>query len=44
MKMKKIYVTASGGPFLKLKKNDFKKIKPKAALNHLSGKWDQKFQ
>ena len=30
----KIYITASGGPFLKLKKNDFKKIKPKAALNH----------
>ena len=32
--IEKIYITASGGPFLTLKKNNFKKIKPKAALNH----------
>lgn len=40
--IEKIYITASGGPFLKLKKNDFKKIKPKAALNHPKWKMGSK--
>ncbi len=30
----KIYITASGGPFLGYKKNQFKKIQPKHALKH----------
>ena len=33
-KIKKIYITASGGPFLFLNKNKFKTIKPKDALKH----------
>ena len=32
--IKKIYLTASGGPFLNKKIYDLKKIKPKFALNH----------
>ena len=36
--IKKIYITASGGPFLKFKQNQFKKIKPKDALKH--PKWN----
>ena len=43
-KIEKIYLTASGGPFLNLPLNKFKKINIKDALNHLIGKWDQKFQ
>ena len=32
--IEKIYITASGGPFLKLPKNQFSKISVKKALNH----------
>ena len=32
--VKKIYITASGGPFLNYKRKQFKKIKPVDALNH----------
>ncbi len=30
----KIFLTASGGPFLNLPRNEFRSIKPEAALNH----------
>ena len=36
--IKKIYLTASGGPFLNYKSHQFKKINPKDALNH--PKWN----
>ena len=36
--VEKIYITASGGPFLKLRTNKFKNIKPKDAVKH--PKWD----
>jgi 1-deoxy-D-xylulose-5-phosphate reductoisomerase len=36
--VEKIYITASGGPFLKLNLNRFKNIKPKEAINH--PKWN----
>jgi 1-deoxy-D-xylulose-5-phosphate reductoisomerase len=36
--IEKIYITASGGPFLKLGMNKFKKIKPKDAIKH--PKWN----
>ena len=32
--IKNFFITASGGPFLNLKKNKFKNIKPKDALSH----------
>ena len=32
--IEKIYITASGGPFLKLSLNKFKRIKPKDAIKH----------
>jgi 1-deoxy-D-xylulose-5-phosphate reductoisomerase len=32
--IEKIYITASGGPFLKTNLNNFKKIKPKDAIKH----------
>ena len=32
--IEKIYITASGGPFLKLNKNKFKNIKPNDAVSH----------
>ena len=32
--IKKIYITASGGPFLKKSLKDFKNIKPKEAIKH----------
>ena len=32
--VEKIYITASGGPFLKLRTNKFKNIKPKDAVKH----------
>ena len=32
--IEKIYITASGGPFLNLPKNKFKNIKPKDAIKH----------
>jgi 1-deoxy-D-xylulose-5-phosphate reductoisomerase len=37
-KIEKIYITASGGPFLNLNKNKFKNIKPKDAIKH--PKWN----
>mgnify|MGYP003683476257 CR=1 FL=1 len=40
--IKKIYITASGGPFLNYKKNQFKKIKPKDALRHPKWKMGKK--
>ena len=36
--IEKIYITASGGPFLKLSINRFKNIKPKEAIKH--PKWN----
>ena len=39
----KIYLTASGGPFLKHTISKLKKVKPKKLLNILSGKWEKKF-
>ena len=36
--VEKIYITASGGPFLKLNANKFKNIKPKDAVKH--PKWN----
>ena len=36
--VEKIYITASGGPFLNLNKNKFKYIKPKHAIKH--PKWN----
>ena len=41
--IKKIYITASGGPFLNLRPNKFKKIRPKDALNHPKWKMGKKF-
>lgn len=38
----KIYITASGGPFLNLRINKFKNIKPKAALKHPKWKMGSK--
>ena len=40
--IKKIYITASGGPFLNYKKNRFKKITPKDALKHPKWKMGKK--
>ena len=40
--IKKIYITASGGPFLKYKKKNFKKIKFKKALKHPNWKMGKK--
>ncbi len=40
--IKKVYITASGGPFLKLKLSKFKKIKPKDALKHPKWKMGKK--
>ena len=38
----KVYLTASGGPFLNYKKNKFKNIKPKDALKHPKWKMGKK--
>ena len=38
----KIFITASGGPFLNLKPKDFKKIKPKDAIQHPKWKMGKK--
>ena len=38
----KIYITASGGPFLNLKMSQFKNIKPKDALKHPKWKMGKK--
>ena len=40
--IKKIYITASGGPFLNYKYRKFKKIKPKDALKHPKWKMGKK--
>jgi 1-deoxy-D-xylulose-5-phosphate reductoisomerase len=40
--IEKIYITASGGPFLKLNKNKFKNIKPKDAIKHPKWKMGKK--
>ena len=40
--IKKIYLTASGGPFLNYKKKQFKKIKPHSALKHPKWKMGKK--
>ena len=40
--VKKIYITASGGPFLHYKKNQMTKIKPKDAFNHPKWKMGKK--
>ena len=40
--IKKIYLTASGGPFLNYKKKQFKKIKPQSALKHPKWKMGKK--
>ena len=37
-------ITASGGPFLKLPLNKFKKIKPQIAVNHPNWKMGKKYQ
>tara|TARA_B100000780_G_scaffold211329_2_gene151203 strand:- start:6060 stop:7235 length:1176 start_codon:yes stop_codon:yes gene_type:complete len=40
--IKKIYITASGGPFLKLNKNKFRYVKPKDAIKHPKWKMGKK--
>ena len=40
--IKKIYITASGGPFLNLKKDKFKNIKPADAIKHPKWKMGKK--
>ena len=40
--IKKIYITASGGPFLNYKRKQFKKIKPADALKHPKWKMGKK--
>ena len=40
--IERIYLTASGGPFLNYPKNKFKEIKPKNALNHPNWKMGKK--
>ena len=40
--VEKIYITASGGPFLRLHKNKFKNIKPKDAIKHPKWKMGKK--
>ena len=40
--IKKIYLTASGGPFLNYEKSKFKKIKPKDAIKHPKWKMGKK--
>ncbi len=40
--IKKIYLTASGGPFLNFNQNQFKKIKPKNAIVHPKWKMGKK--
>ena len=42
--IEKIYLTASGGPFLSLPLKSFKKINIKKALNHPNWKWVIKYQ
>ena len=39
----KIYITASGGPFLKMPVNKLKTVTPKLAINTQCGQWEKKF-
>ena len=39
----KIYLTASGGPFLKFKISKLKNIKPSQAVKHPNGRWVKNF-
>ena len=41
-KIEKIYITASGGPFLKFKKNMLDNVKPDKAINHPNWKMGKK--
>ncbi len=41
-KIEKIYITASGGPFLNIKKNKLKKIQPQEAIKHPKWKMGKK--
>ena len=41
--IKKIYITASGGPFLNYKFSQLKRVTPKMALNHPKWKMGKKF-
>ena len=40
--IKKVYITASGGPFLNYTLKELKKVKPKEALNHPKWKMGKK--
>ena len=42
--IKKIYITASGGPFLNFNKKKLKSVKPKDALKHPKWKMGKKLQ
>ena len=42
--IEKIYLTASGGPFLNYPLAKMKKIKPSQAINHPKWKWVKKYQ
>ena len=42
--IKKIYITASGGPFLNIKKSKLSKFIPKNAIKHPTWKMGKKFQ
>ena len=41
--IKKIYITASGGPFLNFKASEIKKIKIKDAIKHPKWKMGKKY-
>ena len=41
-RVEKVYITASGGPFINFPKNNFDKIKPKDALKHPNWKMGKK--
>ena len=42
--LEKIYLTASGGPFLNYSKSKMKNIRPKQAINHPKWKMGKKSQ
>ena len=42
--LKKVYLTASGGPFLKYSLKKMKNIKPSEAINHPKWKMGKKYQ
>ena len=39
----KIYITASGGPFLNISQNKLNNVRAKDAVNHPIGKWEKNF-